>query len=308
MKQKKESQTSIDTSNKNIESIIADNPDIERLAHIVFQKKKDDFIYRFSILNNIAERTSYLNNEMVETRKNLGDEINRRIYEAVLITDVENPSYTLDMEYAKQQLKVLSGIKADYEVPYENMQKIDVSINDGVLSNQFAKFLESMPKENPLVSDNIIAIFNSKNPAAGLSLLVLIYHYEKEYYEFLKSKEIELSEEGEGEIQGAGLFKEFTTPRQVLALHFLLEELQVYKGTDRTQVARFIQFLTGKETGAKRIADTNIYSVLKYPFNKSDKKLKEDLTFVRSQFISLGLTNIIDKLDKKIKDIDKNLG
>lgn len=85
--------------------------------------------------------------------------------------------------------------------------------------------------------------------------------------------------------------KEFTTARQVLAIHYLLEYCQI-KNVDNTAKARFVQFLTGKETGAKDIKNTTIYKRVAKPLGNDNKTLMADLAFVRGHFESLGLFEI----------------
>lgn len=96
--------------------------------------------------------------------------------------------------------------------------------------------------------------------------------------------------------------KEFTTARQVLAIHYLLQELKVSSNTvDKTEIARFIQFLTGKETGVSKIKDTSIYKKVKSLLSKNDRQLELDLQFIRIYFEKLGLNDITDKINKEIR-------
>src|ERR1700757_359575 len=94
--------------------------------------------------------------------------------------------------------------------------------------------------------------------------------------------------------------KEFTTSRQVLAMHYLLSEFRIYGRTDKTEIARFIQFLTGKESGATKITDTTIYKKVKSPLPKNEKTILSDLQFVRWYFEKLGLQVIVDKINKEM--------
>lgn len=92
---------------------------------------------------------------------------------------------------------------------------------------------------------------------------------------------------------------EFTTSRQVLAMHYLFEYCNVVN-IDTTEKARFIQFLTGREVNAKNIGNTNIYKKLKSPFPQSEKTLINDLQFIRTYFEKLGLIEIVSKINKEI--------
>jgi hypothetical protein len=86
--------------------------------------------------------------------------------------------------------------------------------------------------------------------------------------------------------------KDFTTARQVLAVHYLLKFANV-KNVDKTEIARFIQFLTGKNFD-------NIYKKLQSPFKLNDKSLREDLRFVRDYFERLGLFEIVKMINNEI--------
>lgn len=93
--------------------------------------------------------------------------------------------------------------------------------------------------------------------------------------------------------------KEFTTARQVLAIHYLLEYCKV-PNIDNTAKARFIQFLTGRESGASNIKDTTIYKKVRKPFSTDNKTLNEDLNFIRKYFEDLGLSEIAKAITNEI--------
>ncbi len=81
--------------------------------------------------------------------------------------------------------------------------------------------------------------------------------------------------------------KEFTNRRQVLAMYFIFNALEI-KNIDKTILARFIQFLTGK-------SESNIYKILSDPFKGGDElnsRLKDDLNYVKEKFDGLGLEQI----------------
>ncbi|RYD54579.1 MAG: hypothetical protein EOP56_18820, partial [Sphingobacteriales bacterium] len=85
--------------------------------------------------------------------------------------------------------------------------------------------------------------------------------------------------------------KDFTTARQVLAIHYLFDYCNV-ANVDNTAKARFTQFLTGKETGAKTIKNTTIYKKFRNPFSSDNRTLMDDLKFIRVYFEELGLNEI----------------
>ncbi|WP_243347242.1 hypothetical protein [Parabacteroides sp. FAFU027] len=92
---------------------------------------------------------------------------------------------------------------------------------------------------------------------------------------------------------------EFTTRRQVLAMYYLLNELD--KSThqiDRTVKARFIEFLTGKNYDS-------IYKTLSDPLKGLEKDNNQnaikDMEYVKSHFENLGLKTIVQKITKDMQ-------
>lgn len=94
---------------------------------------------------------------------------------------------------------------------------------------------------------------------------------------------------------------DFTTSRQVLALYYMLNELdKATNSIDRAVKARFIHFLTNK-------SEINIYKTLADPFkgfnNKSNSKtIIRDLEYIKSHFEALGLKNIVNKINAEMKE------
>ncbi len=88
----------------------------------------------------------------------------------------------------------------------------------------------------------------------------------------------------------------FTTSRQVLAIYYLLNEID-RKGinqVDKTEKAKFIEFLTGKNYN-------NIYKALSNPFKgldrKNPKSFLNDMEYVSNHFEKLGLQSIVQKIN-----------
>jgi len=98
--------------------------------------------------------------------------------------------------------------------------------------------------------------------------------------------------------------KEFTTRRQALAIHYLNKHFKINRMQDTTVLAKFVQFLTGKNYD-------NIYKVICKPLkiNADEKRtsaenaLKKDLEYIKAQFFKLGLTQINDLIDKDLNSI-----
>lgn len=86
---------------------------------------------------------------------------------------------------------------------------------------------------------------------------------------------------------------DFTTARQVLAIHYLLEYCQV-KGIDQTHKAKFVELLTGKNY-------KNIYDLVRNPLaTKTGSFRRNDLKFIRTYFEDLGLVEIVKMIDNEL--------
>jgi len=129
------------------------------------------------------------------------------------------------------------------------------------------------------------------------------------YSEFLKDKHgliikrfinIKMTAMTENDIKENEKNKEYTIARQVLAIHYMLEQLGVSQYIDKTEIARFAQFLTGRELGASNIKNTNIYKRVNSVLSNSEKAAESDLQFVREYFEKLGLSLISEKITKEI--------
>jgi len=123
-------------------------------------------------------------------------------------------------------------------------------------------------------------------------------------YQFNKLQEAKLKPlDTQGGLEVIGLDqtqpnRDFTLARQNLAIHYLLKHSRLGNDIDKTNVARLIQLITGRE-GNKAIKDTRIYKFAKSPL-MSDKNVKQDLQFIRPYFENLGLQAIVDDINKEI--------
>lgn len=94
--------------------------------------------------------------------------------------------------------------------------------------------------------------------------------------------------------------KEFTTKRQVLAIYYMLNELDKNTNSiDRTVKSRFIHFLTGK-------SESNIYKALAESHkglenDKNNKSAVKDFEFVKKYFDSMGLKSIVEKISNDMQ-------
>jgi len=109
----------------------------------------------------------------------------------------------------------------------------------------------------------------------------------------LKSLQTFLNTQSDSNTSDKPTNKEFTTARQVLAMHYIFEYMKV-KNVDNSEKARFIEFLTGKNY-------KNIYDAVRDPITSKKGLLrKEDLIFIRGYFQKLGLLEIIKMIENEI--------
>ncbi len=90
---------------------------------------------------------------------------------------------------------------------------------------------------------------------------------------------------------------EFTTARQVLAVHYLLQYAKT-KNVNKTEIARFIEFLTGKNYDSiyKRVRDP---AKSRKETLGSSRELEKDMDYVKSRFERLGLTEIVRMIENE---------
>jgi len=102
----------------------------------------------------------------------------------------------------------------------------------------------------------------------------------------------------------AGEPKGFTLNQQVLIMYFMFQKLGVNRNNvDLTNMARFVQGLTGRSTSATKIKNTDLYKRLSNPLkDKSKGSFTNDLIFVRNLFETLSLHQIVEEVNKEIGD------
>ena len=214
----------------------------------------------------------------------------------------------LEIRYkASEREVIVNALEHEYKIGKEFALVIKVlrkEIHKQIL-NDTIDFIEITPgRESPTFDKTISA----KKPEtyfidqySDLELVRIFSEYKayEKFNEFLKSEK--LNKEIEKRIKISKLLSkneteekntDFTTARQVLAVHYLLQYYHV-KNVDKTEIARFIQFLTGKNLD-------NIYKKLQNPFKVNDKSLKEDLRFVREYFERLGMQEVVKLINLEI--------
>ena len=95
--------------------------------------------------------------------------------------------------------------------------------------------------------------------------------------------------------------RQFTTKRQTMAIVELLSKLGINTGNvDKTAIAGFIQFLTGKQSESLP-QNTTAYKLIerKDPDSEKEKNsFNNDCDFVASYFESVGLISLADKIKR----------
>lgn len=88
---------------------------------------------------------------------------------------------------------------------------------------------------------------------------------------------------------------EFTLRRQVLVVYYIDKAYQLSSGADRTNLARLVELLTGKNY-------KNIYDYVRNPFpNKTGNRIVNDLKYIREYFVKLRNEQIIALIDRDIQ-------
>lgn len=103
--------------------------------------------------------------------------------------------------------------------------------------------------------------------------------------------------------------KDITKARQLLAIYYFLKASLGIVPRDQNSssgVARFIHLLTG--TRFTTIQNSEIYKkYLKMPNYKSDKRLIEDLKYIRPYFVDLDLQSALSMIDEEMQQAIKEL-
>lgn len=264
------------------------------------QKKKFNFISSLEIRIDNEEKINYTASEIRKVRDNIENDVMNYVYKDFtqplnnLLS--ENVRYEPSINYIKN---MFSCEKTFDSKEFINLVTFSLANDSEIKESDIAKVIDNIPR-----TAKVGAILKSKDPAKTLLLALFYTYYENEYLQFLIQTHNELKEAETTSVKNAveqkGGSKEFTTARQVLAVYYIMEELNVFAKADKTEVAKFIQFLTGKETGVSKINDTSIYKKVKSPFSKSDKQIETDLRFIRTYFEKLGLMGITNKINKEI--------
>lgn len=175
----------------------------------------------------------------------------------------------------------------EYEDLIERKQfvnKVIVDCKEFCLKEEFFKVnkkdeLEFIQKCQQLIELTDLQMQNGILPTTSKSNVVIL----KSEVESVNSDHSSLSE------------TDITLNRQFLAVYYLLNEVDkdVF-ARNKSEIARFIQLLTGKSYD-------NIYKLTKNPVNdpaeRTSKKYQSDIMFVKESFLKLGLNKIAQQIE-----------
>jgi len=283
-----------------IDALLLVEKELADHCKLIFEKKKINFQSRIKTKIGTESKREYIRSEIQETQRNIDDDTLGNLYSYLSLPMEEGVGLANTFKKSASQF---NEAVEDADVPGKAVaqETVDilshgkVELNKNVFSN-----LIHMSRELGEANSFVEELLKKKKPKQALCSALFFHHYERKYLEFLAEKldELEVHQGSESEIKQ--LKSEFTTAQQVLAIWYLLEQLDVNANIDKTEVARFIQFITGKETGAAKINDTTIYKKLKTLLRGDKKQLNKDLRVIRPLFEKLGLKEIADQIDKEI--------
>jgi hypothetical protein len=197
---------------------------------------------------------TFISKECNRIAEQLGDESDERVREDISPTDAKK----FDFGEVKKHLETLPDtkekIKFLLEIKTENQQMVQFDFNIPSFAEKCELEIQKLKQQMALEKAN-------RSPAESHS-------------ESIKRN------------------PEFTTARQVLAVHYLLRHAKA-PNVNKTEIARFIEFLTGKNYDS-------IYKKVREPLKLKDNEAKKDLEFVKGYFLKLELPEVVRMIDNEI--------
>lgn len=242
---------------------------VDFLTHYTLDSDYDIFIFsmlqnRFEMGNGLQRSKLEIVNKWIEEKTGLNNVLRRSVINLFLLPNDIN-KFSLELE--------------------ENTKNLD--------SEDVVKYLKYGKK---LLTQQ----FNLHDIKCGSSSCIYYISHQEMTYK-IDSLVKKLANKSQEKTKAANTNPDFTIARQVLALYYLLEHYKFPFGDiDKTALARFTQFLTGRHSDSD-ISNTNIYSRWKKIHNKTEKKQKKDLVFIKQYFIDLQLYEVAKMIDNDIK-------
>lgn len=281
-----------------IELILSKNPTLASHFEELQELARSGFNQQLLLFTNLESKIKLTEKLISELRRQIIEDPVNRWY-----GDYNSPKDKFDQNLARQKsiIKFQSKLQLE-ELEYRDVQNaiIEITEKDCEITDSELKTIINKIDVRSFEQDSLRLLAESDSPTKTMVYLLIHHHSKLKELHFLEEqlRELKLGVASMDLPEGN---KEFTTARQVLAVYYLLSELDVHGKTDKTEIARFVQFLTGKEIKAAKITDTNIYKKIKKPLSKSDHQQVADLKFIKQYFEKLGLDNIVSVIDKDIQ-------
>jgi hypothetical protein len=99
---------------------------------------------------------------------------------------------------------------------------------------------------------------------------------------------------------------EFTLRRKILALIYLFKrevvetDFDTYK-KNLTKISSFAEFMFADSPNPNGVRNTQYYKFVNQLYTKTGKAIKDDLIYVKDQFVKVGLTKLADEVESDIQ-------
>jgi hypothetical protein len=276
-----------------IDLLIEKFPDIDNTVKILSLNRDKDVETKLHMRPSKEDKLLYLNEMITQKRTEIEGKNIMLLYNGICQPIPESIDNLKDYE---KRFSELIGLIPSKMPDGFNLQAITDLVHITDVQNPVTITEEQLIgkiTETGVLAPTFNFLGEVKDPIHSLMTFFFYIHYEVEFLNSIIEKYNTLSSDSIREASN----KEFTLARQNLVLHYLLKHSGV-TNIDKTNVARLIQLVTGRE-GDKDIENTRIYRFVKSPF-LSDKNLKKDLQFIRPYFENLGLQAIMDDINKEI--------
>jgi len=301
-------------SNTPINAIIKIRPDLYTILNTDFNKKGFDIEQKIPILKNKSEKLLLISGEIAKIQHEMKSVYWTSFYNLLSLkwndahkqaTLIGSQSHLVKIDIEEKKDTGIFGLTDTFPTAEQN------EINADLIKRLDKLFLSCkiyVANESGIIEEKIKQTLYKFSIHWHLQRQFLIklcnIHTELENDTYLKLQvpdEVETSKSNIIEVEQEEKNKAFTLARQNLVIHYLLKHSGISSYIDKTNIARIIQLLTGRE-GNKKAEDTRVYRFVKSPF-LSDKNLKRDLQFIRPYFENLGMQAIIDDINKEINSL-----
>lgn len=287
--------------NSYIELLLLRQPELSVLSAALFEATKNNFISKLNVCENKKEQYKCITEEISNIHFKNGNVLFEEIYNLInlpksLILSNKNNF----IESFPQLIKLFSSKNSIQSNELYSIMDKSIVVEIETSEANYLSYSKVL-KENEKINGSLENIENGLKSFEGFIYIIVALYYRKLYLEYLSRLDEELSKSvAENNNITAN---EIIEHRQALAIIYLLGELNVNSSnTDKTEIAKFIRFLQGKDLNVK-ISNTNLYKRIGNPLDKSDKNIKSDLCFILTFFEKLNLNNVVKEINKDINSI-----